>query len=495
MVASEAKRVEDIYASADKILAKTDNARLFKVSEVRTFPTFRYNEIIMGPKLGKGGFSNVSEIENFRIDVSEVSPTPQAEESAVPARGAPTRETSDDIDGAISRLETSAKNYQKDESAPVSYADLLNEKKEDDVHYHVDGAREFMTHNAKRYGSSRYAIKKLREDLNPVDQARGAIDLAIEIKILSAIWHPNIIKMRGYSETPRVDVNTFLILDRLYGTLEDKMEEWEQLNSMAKGCCGSVANTPAMKDLLKERLLVAYDLSTAFNYLHGHSLLYRDIKPENVGFDVRGDVKLFDFGLCRNLEEQDKVPDGYGYKLTAMTGSIPYMAPEIVLKKPYDREADVYSFAVMLWELMALEWAYNGFLANEYFIRVCRDKHRMPIQRQWPATVRTVIQEGWDPNPEKRPSMQRVGALIRGHLEEITSDVAVLRRTQHLMNRSRRSMHRKGLNASRASFGSQSQRDLRGSRSQRNMYLGGDVSGSEHGPKEGLSGLDKAVPK
>lgn len=60
-------------------------------------------------------------------------------------------------------------------------------------------------------------------------------------------------------------------------------------------------------------------------------MLYRDLKPENVGFDIRGDVKLFDFGLMKGLERRDKVEKGYGYKLSAKTGSIPYMAPEIAL--------------------------------------------------------------------------------------------------------------------------------------------------------------------
>lgn len=74
--------------------------------------------------------------------------------------------------------------------------------------------------------------------------------------------------MRGYSPTPRVDVNTFIILDRLYGTLDDKIEQWEHLTAMAKGCCGLSEKSPQMVEVLKDRLLVAYDLSSAFNYLH-----------------------------------------------------------------------------------------------------------------------------------------------------------------------------------------------------------------------------------
>ena len=75
--------------------------------------------------------------------------------------------------------------------------------------------------------------------------------------------------MRGYSRTPRVSLDTFIILDRLYGTLDDKIEMWAQMMATSKaGCCGASENSPAMSDLLKQRLLVAYDLSSALNYLH-----------------------------------------------------------------------------------------------------------------------------------------------------------------------------------------------------------------------------------
>lgn len=49
-------------------------------------------------------------------------------------------------------------------------------------------------------------------------------------------------------------------------------------------------------------------------------------KPDNVGFDVRGDVKIFDFGLAKELDESKKLDDGT-YHLTADTGSLRYMAP------------------------------------------------------------------------------------------------------------------------------------------------------------------------
>lgn len=314
--------------------------------------------------------------------------------------------------------------------------------------------------------------------------------------------------MRGYSKTPRVSQDTFLILDRLYGTLDDKIEMWSQMSAATKGCCGGSDKSPEMLNLLNERLLLAYDLSSAINYLHGvryanvilllqrlcpiiltgmalytlfSRLLYRDIKPENIGFDIRGDVKLFDFGLCKSLEQSKKILDGYGYNLTAKTGSVPYMAPEIALGKPYDKEVDVYSFSILLWEIIGLEWAFNGFDAREYFVQVCARNLRLPVERKWPAMVRVIIQEGWDPKPEKRPSMKRIGVLLRAELEDMISDSAIRKRDEQMLNKSKRSA--RGIienSRSRRMNGSIHRRSSAlGARSVRHMFVQGDVCGKE----------------
>ena len=64
------------------------------------------------------------------------------------------------------------------------------------------------------------------------------------------------------------------------------------------------------------------------------SLVFRNLKPENVGFNIRDDIVLFDFGLAREIREEDKVTD-HTWKLTGDTGSLRYMAPEVAQSKPY----------------------------------------------------------------------------------------------------------------------------------------------------------------
>ena len=168
-------------------------------------------------------------------------------------------------------------------------------------------------------------------------------------------------------------------------------------------------------------------------------MLYRDLKPENIGFDIRGDVKIFDFGLCQSLDPQKKNAKGYGYHLTARTGSMPYMAPEVCRAEPYDKEADVFSFAILLWELLSLTWAFNGLSRKEVYHHVALNHQRLPLHSDWPIIVRTILVEAWDKDPQKRPSMKRIGTLIRGDLQDMGADDNVVNRTEHMINRSRRS--------------------------------------------------------
>ena len=258
-----------------------------------------------------------------------------------------------------------------------------------------------------------------------------------------------LVKMRAISDTPTISPNTFLVMDRLYGTLDDRLEEWfvVQKENQGSSCCppfGKAPNQQVLDDLLRDRLVIAYDLAAAISYLHTNKLVYRDLKPENCGFDVRGDIKLFDFGLLKSLDP--KLKDGDGFKLTAVTGSIPYMAPEVARGKPYGTPADVFSYSILLWEILSLDWAFNGYTKEEFFQKVSIMKERLPISKSWPAILHTLVREGWDQEPGMRPTMQRARALLKGVLEDLSDDQAITSRTVHMLNRSQRSM--RGLNSS-----------------------------------------------
>jgi hypothetical protein len=121
---------------------------------------------------------------------------------------------------------------------------------------------------------ARYALKQLKVTDNEKQIRQGLIDLSIEAQFLACLNHPNIIKMRGLAGKP-FSPDFGIILDRLYMTLEDKMDFWkeEKKNALGKSLCGCLGMglDKVTRDGLKfQAVTVAYDLSCAMRYIAGH---------------------------------------------------------------------------------------------------------------------------------------------------------------------------------------------------------------------------------
>ena len=88
------------------------------------------------------------------------------------------------------------------------------------------------------------------------------------------------------------------------------------------------------KQLVNQEYVITFQLISQ-NSLD--SIIFRNLKPEHVGFNVRDDITLFDFGLAREVKDEQKVSD-HTWRLTGETGSLRYMAPEVAQSKPYGEE-------------------------------------------------------------------------------------------------------------------------------------------------------------
>jgi hypothetical protein len=93
--------------------------------------------------------------------------------------------------------------------------------------------------------------------------------------------------MRAVAEGNPLDRHFFIIMDRLYDTLDVRMKQWKERRSKCKGnLFGIGADKTQLYQLTVERLTVAYDLAAALSYMHANKLVYRDLKQQNIGFDV-----------------------------------------------------------------------------------------------------------------------------------------------------------------------------------------------------------------
>lgn len=395
---------EDLKRRSTIKIEEALSGKFFVSNNSRLLPSFdRENtadgngdELTLGIQLGVGAFCEVKEI------------------TAIALKRGPN--SGDNGNGNLQ--EESFPQEDKDETDEADFPVNLFETKSE--------VREYMAENCIRAeGGPRYALKQLNPKNSQKGFEQGLMDISIEAKFLACLNHPNVIKMRGIAGDP-LSEEYGLVLDRLYLTLEDKMDMWVQEINFATtngcGCLFKSVDKAEKEKLFVSAITVAYDLSCALRYIHSQNLVYRDIKPENAGFDVRGDIKLFDFGFCKELTKKifDK-PSGF-YKLTRMTGSPPYMAPENYLGKPYGKPVDVFSFGILLWEMLHFKFAFYHFNRQDYKELVVEKSYRPSMDSSLSSRMKELIKESWDPDPKKRPTFDRISLLLKTEFQEVSME-------------------------------------------------------------------------
>ena len=269
-----------------------------------------------------------------------------------------------------------------------------------------------------------YIVKNLNPKLafNPKKLVVGAKDLVMEAHFLSSMDHPNIIQLKGwsaagiagFSETGRAD-GFFLVFDKLQETLSKRITTWrDRARDTKKGSLMKSRATMRMQ-LFAERIKVAIDIADAVEYLHSKRIIYRDLKPANIGFDQEGVLKIFDFGLAVELPEGSDINSTFN--LAGNTGTSRYMAVEVIRKHPYNCKADVFSYSILLWELMALCKPYDGLVGQQVKECVSVFGERPAIPRTWPTNLRRILRRGWAESLIERPHIVEVKEVLNKLLE------------------------------------------------------------------------------
>lgn len=423
------KTAEELLKKAPGILDKVDQAPIFQECAISEFPEFERSELTFGDVLGEGGYCQV-------MEVTDITPNQK--------------------NGTQPPPETNKHHSLQDSTVTLSDFFRLPAPgdSDEDEKTPLEERRNLMADRCLRLGYPRYAVKQLRrKGLSTKGKTRGRIDLALEVKYFAALNHPNIIKMRAKLKTnDPIDPFFFFLMDRLYDTLDKRMKDWAVQYKRSKGykiygtSCSLGKNKQGMNELLLDRMIVAYDLSTAFRYMHKHKVVYRDIKPENCGFDIRGNVKVFDFGLATSLLPNLKVRSGYN--LTPMTGSLPYMAPEVAKGDAYSEKCDVFGFGVLLWEIISLRIAFeNIHTQKEFFDLVVMNNERPEIKLKWPERARRVMAGAFHAWPNQRPNFEDISLLLKEDMKEASIEVddgkdrdMLLNRSRHMAQQSMRSL-------------------------------------------------------
>ncbi|CAO2170764.1 unnamed protein product [Urochloa humidicola] len=256
------------------------------------------------------------------------------------------------------------------------------------------------------YDGQDVAVKLLDwgEDGHRSEQEIAALRSAFaqEVAVWHKLDHPNVTKFIGAIMGAR-DLNV--------------QTETGHLGMPSNICCVVVEYLPggALKNfLIKNRrrklafkvvVQIALDLARGLCYLHSKKIVHRDVKTENMLLDKTRTVKIADFGVAR--VEASNPGD-----MTGETGTLGYMAPEVLNGHPYNRKCDVYSFGICLWEVYCCDMPYPDLSFSEVTSAVVRQNLRPEIPRCCPSSLANVMKRCWDANPDKRPEMAEVVSML-----------------------------------------------------------------------------------
>jgi serine/threonine protein kinase len=134
---------------------------------------------------------------------------------------------------------------------------------------------------------------------------------------------------------------------------------------------------------------------------------------------VRGDVKLFDFGLSTEVTKDTvKLSDGT-YQLTGQTGSPRYMAPEVGNELPYNEKCDVYSMAIMLWQMLTCRTPYLTCTPSTMKDLVYSGDTRPSIPEDWSRVLKLLLRRGWTADIPSRFNMKNFEDTLKTEITHL----------------------------------------------------------------------------
>ncbi|KAM3286515.1 serine/threonine-protein kinase STY17 [Capsicum chacoense] len=238
------------------------------------------------------------------------------------------------------------------------------------------------------YCSQEVAIKVLKPENLNMDMVK---EFSQEVFIMRKIRHKNVVQFIGACTRPPnlCIVTEFMTRGSIYTFLHKQRGAFK------------------LPTLLK----VAIDVSKGMSYLHQNNIIHRDLKTANLLMDEHGVVKVGDFGVAR-VQTQTGV-------MTAETGTYRWMAPEVIEHKPYDHKADVFSFGVVLWELLTGEIPYAYLTPLQAAIGVVQQGLRPTIPKSTHPKLAELLEKCWQQDPTQRPDFSE----ILDSLKQLTGEV------------------------------------------------------------------------
>ncbi|TSK22694.1 Proto-oncogene tyrosine-protein kinase receptor Ret [Bagarius yarrelli] len=251
-------------------------------------------------------------------------------------------------------------------------------------------------------GYTTVAVKMLKENASHSELR----DLLSEFTLLKQVNHPHVIKMYGACSQ---DGPLYLIVEYAkYGSLRNFLRESRKVGPSYMGSDAnrnsSYLENPDERALTMGDLIsFAWQISRGMQYLAEMKLVHRDLAARNVLVAEGRKMKISDFGLSRDVYEEDSY-------VKRSKGRIPvkWMAIESLFDHIYTTQSDVWSFGVLLWEIVTLGGNPYPGIAPERLFNLLKTGYRMEKPENCTEEMYNLMLRCWKQEPDKRPTFSEI---------------------------------------------------------------------------------------
>ncbi|MCE8163159.1 MAG: serine/threonine-protein kinase [Candidatus Moeniiplasma glomeromycotorum] len=153
----------------------------------------------------------------------------------------------------------------------------------------------------------------------------------------------------------------------------------------------------------EDKLLQLYYIAQGLNSIHDKKLIHRDFHAGNI-LKSHKRCYITDLGLCRPVNETNK---------EKVYGVLPYIAPEVLRGKKYTQASDIYSFGIIVYEVLSGLPPYHDLAHEEFLaVKICQGLRPNIEKLKVPQLLKDLIKKCWDADPEKRPSAGETCSLF-----------------------------------------------------------------------------------
>ncbi|XP_055979855.1 ephrin type-A receptor 1 [Sorex fumeus] len=219
-----------------------------------------------------------------------------------------------------------------------------------------------------------------------------------EATIMGQFSHPHILHLEGVitKKKPIMIITEFMENGALDGFLREREEQLvpAQLVAMLQG------------------------IASGMNYLSEHNYVHRDLAARNILVGQNLCCKVSDFGLTRLLDSFDGTYETQGGKIP-----IRWTAPEAIAHRVFTTASDVWSFGIVMWEVLSFGDKPYGDMSNQEVMKSIEDGYRLPPPVDCPAPLYELMKNCWAYDRTRRPQFHQ----LQEHLEQLLANPHPLR--------------------------------------------------------------------